>query len=38
MSLTKIVALPLSLVIQLLEIFTLKMVKISLMYYSVYEY
>jgi hypothetical protein len=38
MSLTKIVALPLSLVIHLLEIFTLKMVKISLMYYSVYEY
>ncbi|MFM1911883.1 MAG: hypothetical protein RJB18_1274 [Pseudomonadota bacterium] len=38
MSLMKIVALPLRLFIKLLEILTLNTVKISLMYYSIYEY
>ncbi len=38
MSLIKIAALPIRLFIKLFEIFTLNTVKISLMYYSIYEY
>lgn len=38
MSLIKIAALPIRLFIKLLEILTLNTVKISLMYYSIYEY
>jgi hypothetical protein len=38
MSLIKIAALPLMLFMKMLKIFTINMVKISLMYFSIYEY
>ncbi len=38
MSLIEIAALPLRLFIKMLKIFTINMVKVSLMYFSIYEY